>query len=268
MARCSYLVRVLLVPLVLLWFVSGCQVETPAAQANAAAETVQAQIDPFARDDRPAGDYEQYGIRKAAQVLAFTGVTQGMTVIDMEAGGGLYSELFSKTVGSTGTVYMQNPPLFDGFAGDAIKARVADNRLPNVKQMRTAFDNLPVPDASVDVVTWFLGPHELWFNPEGAEAGVLGDPDKAFVELARVLRKGGSFVALDHQAAAGSPASTGGTTHRIDKAIVVQRATAAGLRLVDESDVLANAEDDYSKGVFDPAVRRKTDRFLLKFQKP
>jgi predicted methyltransferase len=171
-------------------------------------------------------------------------------------------------VGSDGAVYMQNPPLFDGFAGDAIRARVADGRLPNVEQMRTAFDTLPVEDASVDVVTWFLGPHELWFYPEGAPQGVLGDPDKAFVEIARVLKSGGRFVALDHQAAPGSPPETGGTTHRIDKSIVIDHAKAAGLALVDESDLLANPDDDYGKNVFDPSVRRKTDRFLLKFEKP
>jgi len=221
----------------------------------------------FAKDDRPESDYVQHEARKARDVLAFTGIGAGMTVIDMEAGGGVYTEIFAKTVGPTGTVHMQNPPLFDGFAGDAIKARVADDRLPNVQQMRTAFDSLPVDDASVDVVTWFLGPHELWFNPEGAPEGILGDPDKAFDEIARVLKPGGHFVALDHRAAAGAGPETGGTTHRIDPAIVVARAASAGLALIQESDVLANDTDDYDKNVFDPGVRRQTDRFLLKFEK-
>ncbi len=221
----------------------------------------------FAKDDRPAADYEQHDVRKAREVLAFSGIGAGMTVIDMEAGGGMYTEIFSKTVGGEGTVYMQNPPLFDGFAGDAIKGRVAGDRLPNVEQMRTAFDTLPVADDSVDVVTWFLGPHELWFYPEGAEKGILGNPDAAFDEIARVLKTGGHFVALDHRAVPGSPPESGGTTHRIDQAIVIQRASAAGLVLVDESDLLANPDDDYAKNVFDADVRRKTDRFLLKFEK-
>ena len=101
----------------------------------------------FAKDDRPESDYELHEVRKAREVLAFTGIGAGMTVIDMEAGGGMYTEIFSKTVGPNGAVYMQNPPLFDGFAGDDIKARVADGRLGNVEQMRTAFDTLPVAQA-------------------------------------------------------------------------------------------------------------------------
>lgn len=223
--------------------------------------------DAFAKDDRPPSDYEEHTIRKAPEVLAFTGIGAGMTVIDMEASGGVYTEIFAKTVGVTGTVYMQNPPLFDGFAGEAIKARVANDRLANVQQMRTAFDTLPAPDGSVDVVTWFLGPHELWYFPDGVEKGILGDAETAFAAIARVLKTGGHFVALDHSAAAGSPPETGGTTHRIDRAIILAHAESAGLELVDESDLLANADDDYSKSVFDPSVRRKTDRFLLKFVK-
>ena len=221
----------------------------------------------FAKDDRPDSDYEQHMQRKSREVLAFSGIGAGMTVIDMEAGGGVYTEIFAKTVGDTGTVYMQNPPLFDAVAGDAIKARVAGGRLANVEQMRTAFDTLSVEDVSVDVVTWFLGPHELWFNPEGAPQGILGDPEKAFPEIARVLKEGGLFIALDHRAAAGAPPETGGVTHRIDPAIVIERAETAGLVLVDRSDVLMNDRDDYSKYVFDSTVRRKTDRFLLKFEK-
>jgi predicted methyltransferase len=35
-----------------------------------------------------------------------------------------------------------------------------------------------------------------------------------------------------------------------------------------ESDVLRNPADDFDKGVFDPAVRMKTDRFMLRFRRP
>ena len=107
----------------------------------------------FGEDDRPADDYEQYKVRKSAQVLAFTGIVPGMTVVDLEAGGGLYTELFSRVAGETGTVYMQNPPAFDAFLGDAVEKRV-DGRLANVTKVKAPFDDLSVvPDASADLVT-------------------------------------------------------------------------------------------------------------------
>ena len=42
----------------------------------------------------------------------------------------------------------------------------------------------------------------------------------------------------------------------------------AGFRLAATSDILANAADDHTKLVFDPAIRGKTDRFMMKFVKP
>jgi len=35
-----------------------------------------------------------------------------------------------------------------------------------------------------------------------------------------------------------------------------------------QSDILRNPEDDYEKVVFDPEVRGKTDRFVMRFRKP
>ena len=59
----------------------------------------------FAKDDRPPADYEQHEIRKVRDVLTFSGIGQGMTVVEMEAGGGMYTEVFAKTVGPEGTVH-------------------------------------------------------------------------------------------------------------------------------------------------------------------
>ena len=216
--------------------------------------------------DRPADDFAEDQLRKPSQVLAFTGIEYGMTVVELEAGSGYYTELFAHTVGPEGKVFMQNPLSFDNFFGDAIVERL-DDRLNNVQAMRTNFDEITVADGRADLVTWFLGPHELWFRPGDAPAEAFGNPDKAFSEIVRVLKPGGVFVAIDHKAAAGAPPETGSDTHRIDPAIVLDYAKRAGLELVEESDMFANAEDDYSISVFDDEVRRKTDRFVFKFRK-
>ncbi|MCA8890640.1 MAG: class I SAM-dependent methyltransferase [Hyphomonas sp.] len=251
--------------------------EAPAAmpEAPATPEAPAAKVAPggfdyesvFRQDDRPEQDYELYPVRKSAEVLSFAGVMPGMTIVEMEAGDGFYTELLSRVAGPDGKVYMQNPPSFKNFLGDSVSKRV-DGRLLNVQIVESAFDNLSnVPDADADIVTWFLGPHELWYTPQGEPEGVLGDPDMTFDEIARVLKPGGHLVMLDHMAPAGSPPTTGGDTHRIDKAIIVALAEDHGLTLVDESGILANPDDDGTVQVFDPSVRRKTDRFLLKFAK-
>lgn len=245
------------------------------APADPAPEAPSAKVAPggfdyesaFRQDDRPEQDYEMYPVRKSAEVLSFTGVMPGMRVVEMEAGGGFYTELFSRVVGPEGKVYMQNPVSFKNFLGDSVAKRV-DGRLLNVQIVESAFDNLSdVPDNDADIVTWFLGPHELWYTPEGEPEGALGDPDMSFDEIARVLKPGGHLVVLDHSAPAGSPPTTGGETHRIDKAVIIALAEQHGLILVEESDILANPDDDRTIQVFNPAVRRKTDRFLLKFSK-
>jgi predicted methyltransferase len=49
---------------------------------------------------------------------------------------------------------------------------------------------------------------------------------------------------------------------------VREAAKRAGFEVVGSSDLLRNPADDLSSGVFDPAIRGHTDRFLLKLRKP
>ncbi len=219
-----------------------------------------------ANPSRPDADVADDEMRKPAEVLTFIAMEPGMSVLELEAGTGYYTEMYSQIIGEDGEVIMQNPQAFDNFLGDSVDVRLADDRLPNVRSSRTDFDELDAADGSMDIVTWILGPHELYFTPAGTDG--FGDVEAAYGEVMRVLKPGKTFVILDHAAAPGSPETTGDTLHRIDPAIVKGLAQAAGFVLIDESDILANPDDMYDMGVFDPAVRRKTDRFLLKYQKP
>ena len=82
------------------------------------------------------------------------------------------------------------------------------------------------------------------------------------------LKPGGYFIVLDHAAEAGSGLRDTDTIHRIDEAAVKSEVEAAGFVLDGESTILANPADDHKLMVFNPAIRGKTDQFLLRFKKP
>ncbi len=229
------------------------------ASAQSSADLVAAAL---SHSDRPAEESADDARRMPIEVLSFAGISAGMDVLEMEAGGGWYTEILSRTVGAGGSVIMQNPAAFEGFTGDADDNRAAS--LSNVTLSTTNFDALDAADGSLDLVTWILGPHELWFEPGGQS---LGDPDGSFSEIARVLKPGGRFLAVDHHAEASAGPEVGGTLHRIPESIITEHAERAGLNLIRSSGVHLNPEDPLTNGVFDPAIQGKTSKFVLVFEK-
>lgn len=236
--------------------VLSCQ----ASAHDSAADLVQAAL---VHGDRPAADAEDDARRMPLEVLAFAGIKEGMAVFEMEAGGGWYTEILSRVVGPAGSVIMQSPPSFDAFVGDEPEQRAA--RLANVRLSKTNFDTLDAADNSMDLVTWILGPHELWFQPEGNIS--LGDPEDAFAEVYRVLKPGGLFLAVDHHAAPGSGPEVGGTLHRIREGIVSEHAGAAGLTVLRSSPLHVNEDDPLDVGVFDPSIQGNTSKFVVLYRK-
>jgi predicted methyltransferase len=76
------------------------------------------------------------------------------------------------------------------------------------------------------------------------------------------------FIVLDHVAATGSGFRDTSTLHRIDPDAVKKEVESAGFKFEGASEVLRNPADDHTLKVFDPAIRGKTDQFILKFRKP
>jgi predicted methyltransferase len=214
--------------------------------------------------DRPAADKALDAGRKPEQMLAFFGIKPGMKVADLWAGGGWSSDVLARTVGATGKEYSQNPPFFlKKFtkADEAWKARLKEPGLGNIVEVSQPFtsnDLLQVPPGSLDAVITNMNYHDM--VGRGYDMKLINS------QVMKALKPGGVYGIIDHSAQKGSGARDTTTLHRIDEELVKKQVEAAGFQLVAESSTLRNPKDDRTWFVF--KHRGKTDRFMLKFEKP
>jgi predicted methyltransferase len=211
---------------------------------------------------RPKDDAQLDVARKPTLVLAYAGIKPGMTIAEYLPGGGYYTRLLSDIVGPNGKVYALETTTWGQGNIDAAKALLKEPNRANV-----ALDLSPLGTfqqaEKVDLFWTSINYHDLHI-PKYANVDMA-----AFNKLVfDALKPGGVYFIIDHQAPAGSGATLSPTLHRIEKSTVISEVTAAGFKLVGESDILKNPADDHTKIVFDPSIRFHTDQFILKFQKP
>ena len=189
-------------------------------------------------------------------------------MLDLYSGAGYYTELLATVVGPTGRVVAHNNKAYLDGVGDELTRRFADpQRLANVERLAAENNAIELEPGRFDFVLLSAAYHDVYYVNEANDWPKIDGP-KLLAELFDAMKPGATLGLIDHAAAPGSPAETGGTLHRIDPEIVKRDFAAAGFVLEAESDVLRNPADDLGKGVFDPAVRRKTDRFMLRFRRP
>lgn len=214
-------------------------------------------------ESRPAEDRARDAGRQPADVIEFLGIEPGMRVMDVIAAGGYYTEVLSLAVGPEGEVVAQNPPGLlerrDGAMEKELSSRLADNRLPNVSRMNANLGEFPAGVEPFDAAITALNFHDI-YNRNGPEAA-----QGALQAIYAVLKPGGVLGIIDHAGVAGADNAD---LHRIEKQKAIETAIAAGFEVVEESDLLSNAADDHTQGVFAEGLRGNTDRFLLKLRKP
>jgi len=240
--------------------------ETAAVEPVAAEPEMSVYEAAVANESRPEADRERDAGRKPAQVLEFLGVAPGMTVLDMFSGGGYYTEILSHTVGPEGQVIAHSNEAYLKFVGDEFEKRYLGGRLPNAQVLMAENNELSLEANSLDGVMLVLSFHDFYLAAADGWPAIEIQP--LLAELHSGLRAGGFVGVIDHYAAEGAlPSETGGSTHRIDPAVVIREMTAAGFVLDGQSEILRNPDDDYEKIVFDPDLRGKTDRFVMRFVK-
>ncbi|SNS12640.1 Predicted methyltransferase [Sphingomonas laterariae] len=208
--------------------------------------------------------------RKPVELLNYFGVSPGMRVLDLMAGGGYYSELLAKAVGPQGAVvsFVNATP----EDGDTAKLDAAWGRLlarnPNDRLEKGSVVDLRFKPADFDFALIHLEYHDFYWESEKYHYPRV-DPDQALKRLYAAMKPGGVVGVVDHAAdAGGDTRAVVDKLHRIDPAVVKADFQRAGFVLEGESDLLMTGQDDHAKEVFDPAVRGKTDRFVFRFRKP
>ncbi|OYW44512.1 MAG: hypothetical protein B7Z33_11860 [Sphingomonadales bacterium 12-68-11] len=228
---------------------TACAQSAPAASAVIAAAV--------ADSARPAADTARDANRKPAETVAFAGVRPGAKVAELAPGGGYFTRVIAKTVGTTGKVYALVSPAQAQRPGglDAINALAA--QYGNVTVTPTDYTAMTLPE-KVDVVWTTENWHD--FSNAGTTPGIA----KAAFDA---LKPGGVFYVQDHSAP-GTGTSATQTLHRIDPAAVIAVLTAAGFVVDAQSSHLANPADDHTAAVRDGSVQGRTDKFAIRFRKP
>lgn len=218
------------------------------------------EVDLSARSDK---DIQQDEHRKPADIIKFVGVESGDRVLDLLAGGGYYSEILSRVVGDNGEVVLQIPEAYLAYVGKELEQRLADNRLKNVRYLQSEEQNLQIADENFDSAFLILGYHDMFFTDKGWSF----TPDTVMPQVLSSLKKGGKLLVIDHNAAANRSEKDAKTLHRIEENFVVSDIEKRGFKLIKRSTLLENKNDDYQTSVFNEKLRRKTDRFILLFEK-
>ena len=253
---------------------------------------------------RSRADRARDTTRRPIEVLRFAGIEDGQRVAELMAGEGFYAEVLARAVGRGGRVVAQNNARSHERYGEALASRLvrlaegdgagdaeedgerdaaADASRKGASPEAEPGESPSVPGSSASspaTIESRVTPLDaLDLEAESFDAVFLVqfyhdtywmDVDRAAMNahVFEALVPGGVFVVIDHAAASGVGADASRTLHRIEREQVEREIEAAGFRLAARSTLLENPQDDHSRNVFDPEIRGRTDRFLLRFEKP
>jgi predicted methyltransferase len=226
------------------------------------------------------------GARHPLQTLEFFGITPTMTVVELNPGGGWYTEILAPYLRAQGQLieaYPDPKSKDEENRNDAAAIQKKMNASPALyDKVKTATFEPPeklnfVPNNSVDMVLTFRNVHNwVGFGDDKMQALFKGVFDG--------LKKGGIFGVVDHRLPAGKVQDKDASTGYVSEAYVIKIAEAAGFKLVAKSEINANPKDnaDHKHGVWalPPTFANKdedrkiyadigeSDRLTLKFVKP
>jgi predicted methyltransferase len=203
---------------------------------------------------RTSADLKADAGRKPLELLRFSQVGPGMTVLDVSAGGGYTTQMMALAVGPKGKVLAQVTQL-----RPALEQRLAQQPQANIEVLVRPFEDLYPADAPrVDLVTLVQSYHDIVNTPT--------DRTKMNRAMFAALKPGGRLVLIDHAGRSGTGLQETKSLHRIDEKLVRAEIEAAGFMFDADSAAWRNAADP--RDVPSAESGNPGDRFALRFVRP
>jgi len=222
--------------------------------------------DAMNKPGRLQADIERDARSRPDEVIPMLRLEPGDRVADIFGGSGYYSELLASVVGSGGEVILQNNEAYRQFVSAALDQRFEGRDPGSITILNSEADDLKLGENRLDAALIIMSYHDLFYDD--TENGWPQIDDADFIaQIWRALKPDGRFLIVDHVAPAGTAAAASKPLHRIEEAYAIKRLASQGFQLAGFNEALRNPDDDHGVIVFDSAVRGKTDRFILVFEK-
>ena len=218
----------------------------------------------LAAESRPEADAERDRNRKPLETLAFFGLEDDMTVLELIPGGGWYTRVLAPVLAEKGKLYVaigtrrvsESVLTEPGF--EKVEVIEADDNIRRPEGSRYyALDDFDFGISGVDMVLTFRNVHN--FDAESRER-----MNRAVFEA---LKSGGLYGVVDHTKRHMEPDNPE-NRRRIDPVLVVKEMLDIGFEFVDYSDLHYRADDELRYEVGRRSVTGNTDRFTFLFRKP
>lgn len=240
---------------------------TPASAQATTASSIYAEA--AAPEGRPEAMVALDEHRRPAEVLEFFGVEPGDNILEVAMGGGYWMDMLARVAGEDGLVIGSVPEVpYEAREDFRAQADAIIERNANSRADIGSVQEINYPAASLDFVMLSLIFHDVYF--ESDQFGFIRQTPQMFLAgIFEALKPGGTVGVIDSVAPAGMPPRESvEALHRIDPAVIRREFEAAGFVLEAESDLLRNPDDDATLSAFDPAIRHRTDKVLMRFRRP